>query len=73
MRDRRRVVSLFVASLALPWLALGKYEPMFPDLLQKDKTHTAIQRGVHDATLGRSLAPVRKSWTILPVGVGLTS
>jgi alpha-2-macroglobulin len=29
----------------LPWLALGKYEPMFPDLLQKDKTQAAIQRG----------------------------
>lgn len=30
----------------LPWLALSKYEPMFPDLLQKDKTRAAIQRGV---------------------------
>src|SRR5262249_41658243 len=30
----------------LPWLALSKYEPMFPDLLQKDRTHAAIQKGV---------------------------
>lgn len=29
----------------LPWLALGKYEPMFPDLLQKDKVRAAVQRG----------------------------
>jgi uncharacterized protein YfaS (alpha-2-macroglobulin family) len=29
----------------LPWLALSKYEPLFPDLLQKDKVRAAIQRG----------------------------
>jgi uncharacterized protein YfaS (alpha-2-macroglobulin family) len=32
-------------SSTLPWLALSKYEPMFPDLLQKDKVRAAIQRG----------------------------
>ncbi len=33
-------------SSMLPWLALSKYEPLFPDLLQKDKVNTAIKRGV---------------------------
>ena len=33
-------------SATLPWLALSKYEPMFPDLLEKDKVRTAIKRGV---------------------------
>ena len=33
-------------SSMLPWLALSKYEPLFPDLLQKDKVQTAIKRGV---------------------------
>ncbi|WP_166442615.1 alpha-2-macroglobulin family protein [Phragmitibacter flavus] len=33
-------------SRVLPWLALSKYEPLFPELLQKDKARTAIQRGV---------------------------
>ncbi len=32
-------------SSTLPWLALSKYEPMFPDLLQKDKVRAAIKRG----------------------------
>ncbi len=32
-------------SSTLPWLALAKYEPMFPDLLQQDKVRTAITRG----------------------------
>lgn len=34
-------------SATLPWLALSKYEPMFPDLLQKDKVRDAINRGVN--------------------------
>lgn len=33
-------------SATLPWLALSKYEPMFPDLLEKAKVDTAIRRGV---------------------------
>ena len=33
-------------SNTLPWLALGKYEPMFPDLLQKDKARANVRRGV---------------------------
>lgn len=32
-------------SSTLPWLALSKYEPMFPDLLQQDKVRKAIIRG----------------------------
>jgi uncharacterized protein YfaS (alpha-2-macroglobulin family) len=32
-------------SSMLPWLALSKYEPMFPDMLQKDKVRDAIRRG----------------------------
>ncbi|QIF02758.1 alpha-2-macroglobulin family protein [Roseimicrobium sp. ORNL1] len=34
-------------SATLPWLALSKYEPMFPDLLQKDKVRDVITRGVN--------------------------
>lgn len=34
-------------SATLPWLALSRYEPMFPDLLQKDKVRTAVLRGVN--------------------------
>src|SRR5204863_3788454 len=29
----------------LPWLALSKYEPMFPNLLEKGKVQSAIRRG----------------------------
>jgi uncharacterized protein YfaS (alpha-2-macroglobulin family) len=29
----------------LPWLTLSKYEPMFPDLLEKEKTQAAVRRG----------------------------
>lgn len=32
-------------SATLPWLALSKYESMFPDLLEKTKVQTAIRRG----------------------------
>ncbi len=32
-------------SSLLPWLALAKYEPLFPDLLEADKVKGAIQRG----------------------------
>jgi len=32
-------------SSTLPWLALSKYEPLFPDLLPADKVRTAIKRG----------------------------
>jgi uncharacterized protein YfaS (alpha-2-macroglobulin family) len=32
-------------SRILPWLALSKYEPLFPELLQKDKARSVIQRG----------------------------
>jgi alpha-2-macroglobulin len=32
-------------SSTLPWLALSKYEPLFPDLLQADKVTKAIKRG----------------------------
>ncbi|MFZ4765618.1 MAG: alpha-2-macroglobulin family protein, partial [Roseimicrobium sp.] len=32
-------------SNTLPWLALGKYEPMFPDLLQRDKVRAAVKLG----------------------------
>ncbi|MGC3992196.1 MAG: alpha-2-macroglobulin family protein [Chthoniobacteraceae bacterium] len=38
-------------SSMLPWLALSKYEPLFPDLLQKDKVTKAIARGT-DRLLG---------------------
>ena len=34
-------------SSMLPWLALSRYEPLFPDLLQKDKVQAAIARGVN--------------------------
>jgi uncharacterized protein YfaS (alpha-2-macroglobulin family) len=33
-------------SNTLPWLALSKYEPMFPDLLSKEAATSAIRRGV---------------------------
>jgi uncharacterized protein YfaS (alpha-2-macroglobulin family) len=32
-------------SSTLPWLALSKYEALFPDLIQKDKVHIAITKG----------------------------
>lgn len=33
-------------SATVPWLALGGYQTLFPDLLSKEKTKNAIQRGV---------------------------
>lgn len=34
-------------SATLPWLALGGYQPLFPDLLSVDKTKDAVQKGVN--------------------------
>lgn len=34
------------SSATLPWLALSRYEAMFPDLLQKAKANDAISKGV---------------------------
>lgn len=34
-------------SATMPWLALGKYEPLFPELLGNDKAKDAIQAGVN--------------------------
>jgi len=35
------------SSATLPWLALGGYQPLFPDLLSADKTKEAVQKGVN--------------------------
>ncbi|GEP42928.1 hypothetical protein BGE01nite_22190 [Brevifollis gellanilyticus] len=35
------------SSATLPWLALGGYQPLFPDLLSTDKTKEAVQKGVN--------------------------
>ncbi|MES2595064.1 MAG: alpha-2-macroglobulin family protein [Verrucomicrobiota bacterium] len=35
------------SSATLPWLALGGYQPLFPDLLSTDKTKDAVQKGVN--------------------------
>ncbi len=34
-------------SATMPWLALGGYQSLFPDLLQPEKTKEAVQKGVH--------------------------
>ncbi|HEY1083697.1 MAG TPA: alpha-2-macroglobulin family protein [Prosthecobacter sp.] len=34
-------------SATLPWLALGGYQPLFPDLLGNGKTKDAVQKGVN--------------------------
>ncbi len=34
-------------SATMPWLALGGYQPLFPDLISPDKTKDAIQTGVN--------------------------
>lgn len=34
-------------SATMPWLALGGYQPLFPDLLSADKTRDAVQKGVN--------------------------
>lgn len=34
-------------SATIPWLALGGYQPLFPDLISADKSKDAIQKGVN--------------------------